>query len=50
MAAVPGIGPAVPEELIQTVCEYMEKVAASQRGMVMPQKHRKLQLSSAGSA
>nr|CAI5819026.1 unnamed protein product [Callosobruchus analis] len=36
MAAVPGIGPAVPEELIQTVCEYMEKVAASQRGMVMP--------------
>ncbi|VEN58032.1 unnamed protein product [Callosobruchus maculatus] len=34
--AIPGIGPAVPEELIQAVCEYMEKMAATQRGMVMP--------------
>nr|CAH7746476.1 unnamed protein product [Callosobruchus chinensis] len=33
IAAVPGIGPAVPEELIQAVCEYMERVSATQRVM-----------------
>ncbi|CAH2004551.1 unnamed protein product [Acanthoscelides obtectus] len=38
--AIPGIGPPVPDELIQAVCEYMEKVAATQRGMVMPRNIR----------
>ncbi|KAJ8917368.1 hypothetical protein NQ315_002392 [Exocentrus adspersus] len=37
---VPGIGPVVPQELMQTVCKYMKGVAALQQGMVMPRNIR----------
>lgn len=43
MVTVPevyGIGPAVPESLIDAVVEYMKKISLEQQGMVMPRNIR----------
>lgn len=37
---VPGIGPVIPEEQINTVIEYMKHWASKQEGMVMPRNLR----------
>ncbi|XP_018565388.1 neurofilament medium polypeptide-like isoform X1 [Anoplophora glabripennis] len=38
--AVVGIGPVVPEELVNAVCKYMKRVASLQHGMIMPRNIR----------
>ncbi|KAF5281356.1 hypothetical protein FQR65_LT14754 [Abscondita terminalis] len=38
--AAPGIGPKVPEKLIEAVCDYMRECAKEQHGMVMPRNIR----------
>ncbi|XP_074040154.1 uncharacterized protein [Leptinotarsa decemlineata] len=37
---IPGIGPVVPENLIEAVCGYMKSVSVIQHGMVMPRNIR----------
>lgn len=34
--AIAGIGPIVPDELVEAVCDYMKDMATIQHGMVMP--------------
>lgn len=38
--AVPGIGPIIPDDLVNAVQKYMKSVATIQHGMVMPRNIR----------
>lgn len=40
VGAIPGIGPIVPDDLIEAVHKYMKTVSTVQHGMVMPRNIR----------
>ncbi|KAF2898440.1 hypothetical protein ILUMI_07736, partial [Ignelater luminosus] len=38
--AIPGIGPIVPDQLVEAVLKYMHECAVIQHGMIMPRNVR----------